>query len=127
MNDDIEKWKFAVDNERLIDLVLSGKKKATCSIYDGICDEVSSKSIITYDNDKNACLVETCDNIICKFKDVTWDIAKLEGETDSLDEWKKFLLRDLMVLVKSVFYILMKFSKYIVWLCLQNWNENMLI
>lgn len=89
MNDDIEKWKFAVDNERLIDLVLSGKKKATCSIYDGICDEVSSKSIITYDNDKNACLVETCDNIICKFKDVTWDIAKLEGETDSLDEWKK--------------------------------------
>lgn len=89
MNDDIEKWKFAVDNERLIDLVLSGKKKATCSIYDGICDEVSSKSIITYDNDKNVCLVETCDNIICKFKDVTWDIAKLEGETDSLDEWKK--------------------------------------
>lgn len=89
MNDDIEKWKFAVDNERLIDLVLSGKKKATCSIYDGICDEVSSKSIITYDNDKNACLVETCDNIICKFKDVTWDIAKLEGETDSLDKWKK--------------------------------------
>lgn len=89
MNDDIEKWKFAVDNERLIDLVLSGKKKATCSIYDGICDEVSSKSIITYDNDKNACLVETCDNIICKFKDVTWDIAKLEGEADSLDKWKK--------------------------------------
>lgn len=89
MNDDIEKWKFAVDNERLIDLVLSGKKKVTCSIYDGICDEVSSKSIITYDNDKNACLVETCDNIICKFKDVTWDIAKLEGETDSLDKWKK--------------------------------------
>lgn len=89
MNDGIEKWKFAVDNERLIDLVLSGKKKATCSIYDGICDEVSSKSIITYDNDKNACLVETCDNIICKFKDVTWDIAKLEGEADSLDKWKK--------------------------------------
>lgn len=89
MNDGIEKWKFAVDNERLIDLVLSEKKKATCSIYDGIYDEVGSKSIITYNNDKNACLVETCDNIICKFKDVTWDIAKLEGEADSLDEWKK--------------------------------------
>ena len=89
MNDDIEKWKFAVDNERLIDLVQSGKKKATCSIYDGTCDRVGSKSIITYDNEENACLIETCDNIVCKFNDVIWEVAKLEGETDTLEEWKE--------------------------------------
>ena len=27
--------------------------------------------------------------IVTEFKNITWDLARFEGENDSLDEWKK--------------------------------------
>ena len=89
MNKEIEKWKFGINNNELIDLVLKGKKTATTYIYDGNVDMLESESIILYDNDKPACLVKTTKNIVTKFKDVKWSIAKLEGENNDLEDWRK--------------------------------------
>lgn len=89
MNKELEKWKFGINNNELIDLVLKGKKTATTYIYHGNVDKLDSESIILYDNDKPACLVKTTKNIVTKFKDVEWSIAKLEGENDDLEGWRK--------------------------------------
>ena len=89
MNKELEKQKFGINNNELIDLVLKGKKTATTYIYNGDVDKLDSESIILYDNDKPACLVKTTKNIVTKFKDVEWSIAKLEGENDDLEGWRK--------------------------------------
>lgn len=39
MTKELKSWSFAVDNDRLVKLVLEGKKTATTSIYNGIVDE----------------------------------------------------------------------------------------
>ena len=35
------------------------------------------------------CILETKKVIVTEFKNITWDLAKLEGENNSLEEWKK--------------------------------------
>ena len=59
-----DRWTFEIDVDRLVNLVLDGKKTATTSLYD-------------------------LDNIVTEFKNITWDLAKLEGENKSLNEWKE--------------------------------------
>ena len=88
----MEKWKFGVDNEELIDLVLSGKKTATSSLLK--CEDklpvIGEKSIICHDDGTPACIVKTVDYKIMKFNEMTKDYASLEGEGDlSLDYWRK--------------------------------------
>ena len=70
-------------------MVLKGKKTATTCLYDGKIDEVGSESILLYNNQTEACVIRTLKNIVCKFRDVDWDIASLEGENKSLEEWRK--------------------------------------
>ena len=88
----MEKWKFGMDNNKLIDLVLSNKKTATSSLF---IDEtnlpvIGEESIICYDDDTFACIVKTVDYKIIKFNEMTEEYAKLEGEGDlSLEYWKK--------------------------------------
>jgi uncharacterized protein YhfF len=89
LNNKLKTWHFGIDNDRLIELVLSGKKTATTSIYDGIVDEIGYESILIYDDGRKACITKVKKNIITEFKNVTWDIAQLEGENSSLYEWKK--------------------------------------
>lgn len=89
MCDNLKTWHFGIDNDKLVHLVLSGKKRATTYIYDGKVDEVGTKSILIYDNGKEACVTKTIKNVIVRFKDVDWNIAKLEGENNNLYEWKK--------------------------------------
>ena len=87
----MEKWKFAIDNDKLIELVLSNKKIATSSLYieDTKLPIIGEESIICYDNDSFACIVKTIDYKIMKFNEMTEEYAKLEGEGDlSLDYWK---------------------------------------
>lgn len=89
---DLEKWKFGIDNNKLISLVLSNKKTATTYLYK--CDEdlpvIGEESIICYDDGKEACIVKTVDYKVMRFKEMTLEYAKLEGEGDlSLDYWKK--------------------------------------
>ena len=35
------------------------------------------------------CLIQTKKIIITIFKNITWDLAILEGENNSLDDWRK--------------------------------------
>lgn len=87
----MEKWSFGIDNDKLIELVLSGKKTATSSLYDkASLPVISEESIIIFDNEKEACVVRTKGYKIIRFGDVTEDMAFLEGEGDlSLRYWKK--------------------------------------
>ena len=53
MNNKLKIWHFGIDNDKLVELVLLGKKTATTSLYDEddipIVDE---ESILLFDNKK---------------------------------------------------------------------------
>ncbi len=87
-----EKWKFGQDNDKLIELVLSGKKRATSSLLleGDKLPSIGEESIICYDNDIPACTIKLVDYKVMKYNEMTEDLAKLEGEGDlSLNYWKK--------------------------------------
>lgn len=90
-NSIMERWQFGVDHERLLNLVLSGKKKATCYIYNknDKLAKVGDLSIITTIDGKDACVIQTEEVVVLPFNEMNWDFAKLEGETNSLEEWVK--------------------------------------
>lgn len=90
-NSIMERWQFGVDHERLLNLVLSGKKKATCYIYNknDRLAKVGDLSIITTIDGKDACVIQTEEVVVLPFNEMNWDFAKLEGETNSLEEWVK--------------------------------------
>ena len=81
----LKKWKFGIDNNELISLVLANKKRATTSLYtdDNDLPIIGEESIICYDDDSCACIVKTKDYKIMRFKDMTEDFAKLEGPKGS--------------------------------------------
>lgn len=89
MNNKLKTWRFGIDNDKLVDLVLSGKKTATTSLYDEddipIIDE---ESILLFDNEKKACITKTKKVIITEFKNISEDLSILEGEGIH-EEWKK--------------------------------------
>ena len=83
-------WKFGINNDYLVDLVLSGKKRATTSLYDSAnFSTVGEVSILTFSDDSIACITKTSRVVVTEFKNITWDLAKLEGENNSIDEWKE--------------------------------------
>lgn len=87
----LETWQFGVDNDFLVDLVLKGEKKATTSIYNGEKPpKVGELSILSFSNGRKACVLETKKIIITEFKNITSDLAQLEGEGDkSLEYFQK--------------------------------------
>ena len=85
----MKKWHFGEKNDELVNLVLSGKKTATTSVYEeGAYDNILEESILTFENEKEACITKLIDLKIMKFKDVPWNLAKLEGENDNLEDWR---------------------------------------
>ena len=85
----MEKWSFGIDNDYLISLVLQGKKQATTSNYDkDDLPVIGEQSIIQFDNGEDACIVETLDYKILKFKEIDENLSNLEGE-GPYDLWKK--------------------------------------
>ncbi len=85
----MKKWSFGIDNDILIKLVLEGKKRATTSNYDkNELPIIGEQSIILFDNGEEACIVETLDYKILKFKDIDESLSNLEGE-GSYDSWKE--------------------------------------
>lgn len=85
----METWNFGIDNDKLVELVLTGKKTATTSLYnDGKLPKSGEQSILVFDNEKKACITQTKEVIIKKFKDIDWNLASLEGENNSLEEWR---------------------------------------
>lgn len=85
-----DRWTFGIDVDRLVNLVLDGKKTATTSLYElDNVSKVGDISILTDLKDNNVCFIKTINVIITEFKNITWDLAKLEGEDKSLNEWKE--------------------------------------
>lgn len=117
----MKKWSFAIDNDKLVELVLVGQKKATTSIYDkNDLPIINEKSIICFSDGKQACIVKTIDYKIMKFKEMTEELARLEGEGDlSLDYWKKthenffkyynYNFNDETLIIFEIFEIIEKF------------------
>ena len=95
--DNLEKWHFELTENAcnyLLDLVLKGIKKATSSSYDGYEEDeempkVGDLSVITDWDGNPRCVIRTTNVRIIPFKDITYDIAKLEGEDENLESWRK--------------------------------------
>ncbi len=95
----LEAWSFGNTREmanELGQLVLEGKKTATCSLlraYRGYEDEiprVGVYSVLCDGDEKPLCIVFLTDTWVCKYNEVTEKHAYEEGEGDrSLDYWKK--------------------------------------
>ena len=86
----LEEWKFGKDNNKLIELVLEGKKTATTSLKSNKIPSIGEKSVMLWDNGQKACAVETKNVIITKFKNITPEMAYLEGEGDrTLEYYRK--------------------------------------
>lgn len=86
----LERWTFGINANQLVELVLEGKKTATTYLYED--DEKYKEndiSILTDINGNDVCLIQTKKIIITIFKNITWDLAILEGENNSLDDWRK--------------------------------------
>ena len=79
----------------LLDLVLKGIKRATSSslksyeIENERIPEAGDYSIIEDWAGNARCVIKTTNVRIIPFKDITYDICKLEGEDDSLESWRK--------------------------------------
>lgn len=88
MNDNLKTWHFDTNNDRLIELVLAGKKTATTSLYckDNV-PSVNEESVLVFDNEKKACVTRTKKVIITEFKNINEDLFKFEGE-ENFEEWQ---------------------------------------
>lgn len=86
-------------NERLaselLELVLKGQKKATCSslYYYEITGTrqpmVADYNIITDWNGNPKCIIQTISVIIKPFKDIDFKLCSHEGEDDTLESWRR--------------------------------------
>lgn len=85
-----EKWA-----EELLHLVLIGKKKATASSLYAFekenlrLPEVGDFSIVTNWAGEPKCVIQTSKVRILPFREMTYDICKLEGEDDTLASWQR--------------------------------------
>ena len=85
-----EKWA-----EELLRLVLLGKKKATASSLYAFekenlrLPEVGDFSIVTNWAGEPKCVIQTSKVRILPFREMTYDICKLEGEDDTLASWQR--------------------------------------
>lgn len=96
--ENLEKWHFELTEgacNYLLDLVLKGQKKATASSVLGYQiegEEIPKEgnlSVITDWDGNPRCVIKTTRVRIIPYKDITFDIAKLEGKDDTLESWRK--------------------------------------
>lgn len=93
----LEKWSFGLSEKMantLANLVLEGKKRATSSSFLGYQIEgieipkAGERSVITFWDGTPACVVENKRVRIIPFKDMTFDLVRLEGEDENLESWQ---------------------------------------
>ncbi|MEA4895540.1 MAG: ASCH domain-containing protein [Oscillospiraceae bacterium] len=85
-------------NERsansLLELVLSGKKRATASSLlaygkeSSVAPKVGDLSIVTDWEGSPRCVIETTAVQVYRFGDITFDICRREGEDSCLETWR---------------------------------------
>ena len=90
--------------DKLLDLVLSGQKRATASSFHAFeieedrLPQVGDYSIITDWAGTPRCVIETTAVTILPFKEITYEICKREGEDDTLESWRdghiRFFIED---------------------------------
>lgn len=94
----LEKWHFEMTEDacdRLLKLTLLGKKKATSSslpayrIEGEPIPEKGLMSVVTDWKGHPRCVIRTTDVRVIPFKDIPFDLAKLEGEDETLESWKQ--------------------------------------
>ena len=95
--DELEHWHFELTESacnHLLDLVLAGKKRATSSsllsfkLSGEEVPKAGDLSVITNWEGVPRCVVVTTTVRVMRYGDITFDIAKLEGEDDSLESWR---------------------------------------
>ena len=79
------RWSF--DDDKLLDLVILGKKRATCSVYSGRITPIGEESIITRDG-KDAVKIKVVAVKVFKFKEAKEEDIIKEGECN-LETWRK--------------------------------------
>lgn len=96
--ENLEKWHFELTEDAcnsLLELVLKGQKRATSSSLAAFefGDETMPKegelSVITDWDGNPRCVVRTKKLHILPYEEITYDLAKLEGEDETLDSWKR--------------------------------------
>lgn len=78
---------------RLLRLVLDGKKRATASAVDAYgpdepLPQVGDYSIVTDWAGRPRCIIRTTAVTVLPFGDYTFDIVRREGEDDNLESWR---------------------------------------
>lgn len=78
-----------IEADELLSLVLEEKKKATTSVYleNEKYPKIGDYSIVLDSNNEPKCIIKTTNYTIMPFKDMTYDIAKKEGEDECLETW----------------------------------------
>ena len=80
---------------KLLDLVLAGKKRATasslfaCEHELGRIPQPGDYSIVTDWAGNPRCVIETTNVTILPFNEMTFDICKREGEDENLESWQR--------------------------------------
>ena len=96
--ENLEKWHFELTEDAcnsLLDLVLKGQKRATSSSLAAfeLGGETMPKegelSVITDWDGNPRCVVRTKKLHVLPYEEITYDLAKLEGEDETLDSWKR--------------------------------------
>lgn len=94
----LEKWHFELSEgpaNYLLSLVLQGKKRATASslwAYQIDGDPLPAEggmSVLTDWGGTPACVVRTTAVHVLPYREITFDLARLEGEDDCLASWRK--------------------------------------
>ena len=85
--ENINNWQFGIDNDKLIELVLNGTKKATTSLLNEYKEKeelpkTGDLGILIFDNEKKACVTKVTKVSILEFRNVTDELAFIEGEGD---------------------------------------------
>ncbi len=79
----------------LLELVLSGQKKATASslksfeIENEPLPKVGDLHIVTDWDGNPRCVIQTTALTVLPYREMTYEICKREGEDDSLESWQK--------------------------------------
>lgn len=94
----LPKWHFDLTEHAanyLLGLVLAGKKRATASSLRGYETEgeplpkAGDLSVVTDWDGNPRCVIRTTNVRILPFDEMTFDIARLEGEDDCLESWQE--------------------------------------
>ena len=84
-----------ITEAELLVLVVSGKKTADTSAYSSYCIDneplpISGEIYIVEDcNEKPYCIVEVTDVTVLPYRDITWDMARKEGEDENIEAWRE--------------------------------------